>query len=632
MTVFEKSHRIGGLWPIEKIDDGLVNPEMIVNQSRHTVSFSDLAWPESTAQFPKAWEVGQYLEKYIDTYPGYQIRLNTVVIKIDLLNDSWKVHVQQQNSEAKDVEILSFDHVIVGTGFFGKPRVPPNIDSSKVTVVHSSQVRHIKDLLHSQGQSALKRGKRIVVVGGQMSGVETAAFIANQLSSETHSVNNSGIPDISDYYITNVVQRPFWVMPYFFPRNPDLDISSLEQVSLGSFLLHFSTDARQRINSAPNFLPLDLVSYNIAIRPPQPLTNKSGHVTPEAAGITHGFMKKITGTDQADYGAPELAVTGDAIAQPPYVTGSDHYCEYVRSGLIKVIKGKVTRTSTNGLPTVIVDNDGRLTELDDIAAIVYATGFDASPSIDFLPQKVLQDLDFEPASDRCLLALNIHSTVSMLYPSLGFVGFYRSPYWGVMEMQARYLGKLWSGDAKATEALAKDETKEALLKLRHNPRAAQFPMGDYAYLMESFAEILDIKRHEPEGTPEGTRTGVILPARYIPSDASTTQVKQSKSALTSIEKLFYESSFEAKFVSRAVVRGMQGVWNLERSIDSRRSDYPSGTLIGKAYFHSRAPTEEKYDVEYLYNESGEFISPQGFRFTATRRYVVTLPLQDHLCS
>ena len=45
--MFEQSERIGGLWPISKQDDGLVNPDMCVNQSRHTVSFSDLAWPAS---------------------------------------------------------------------------------------------------------------------------------------------------------------------------------------------------------------------------------------------------------------------------------------------------------------------------------------------------------------------------------------------------------------------------------------------------------------------------------------------------------------------------------------------------------------------------------------------------------
>lgn len=99
MTVFDQSHRIGGLWPISKADDGMVNPDMCVNQSRHTVSFSDLAWPETAASFPKAWEVGLYLERYIKTYPGYEIRLKTKVVGTEFGEGKWKVRVREQEDE-----------------------------------------------------------------------------------------------------------------------------------------------------------------------------------------------------------------------------------------------------------------------------------------------------------------------------------------------------------------------------------------------------------------------------------------------------------------------------------------------------------------------------------------------------
>lgn len=122
MTVFEKSHRIGGLWPVSKIDDGLVHPDMCTNQSRHTASFSDLAWPEETASFPKAWQVGQYLERYVKMYPGYEIKLNTAVVKTELVDGRWSVQIKEASN---DHETLAFDHLIVATGFFGKPKMPP---------------------------------------------------------------------------------------------------------------------------------------------------------------------------------------------------------------------------------------------------------------------------------------------------------------------------------------------------------------------------------------------------------------------------------------------------------------------------------------------------------------------------
>jgi len=127
VTVFDKSHRIGGLWPLSKVDDGMVHPEMCTNQSRHTVSFSDLAWPEKTPSFPKAWQVGEYLERYIETYPGYEIRLNTRVMKTEFLDGRWKVHVQEVLHEQRTLE---FDHVIVSTGFFGEPKMPKILDGT----------------------------------------------------------------------------------------------------------------------------------------------------------------------------------------------------------------------------------------------------------------------------------------------------------------------------------------------------------------------------------------------------------------------------------------------------------------------------------------------------------------------
>lgn len=137
-----------------------------------------------------------------------------------------------------------------------------------------------------------------------------------------------------------------------------------------------------------------------------------------------------------------------------------------------------------------IKGESEVEKFADVAAIVLATGFDASPSLKFLPTEVLHNLQFDPDDDGFPLALNVHTTVNKSVSSLGFVGFYRSPYWGVMEMQARYLAQLWSGNQVAAKALEDDTTLESMMKLRKNPRRSQFPMGDYAYLMESLSEIV----------------------------------------------------------------------------------------------------------------------------------------------
>jgi cation diffusion facilitator CzcD-associated flavoprotein CzcO len=230
VTVFEALDRIGGLWPVSREDDGLVNPDMCTNQSKHTVNFSGLAWSETTAAFPKAWQVGQYLERYIEKYPGYTIRKNTRVVNSAYENGKWKIETKE-NGEQGQLETHIFDRLIVATGFFGRPRVPAILKGFPAPVVHSSQVRSVRNLLSSTSSpSPAKPGKKIVVVGGQMSGVEIAAAIAAQLSSEENSPGDA-FPQASEYVVTHVVQKPVWVMPLFLPREPFIMKTENEEVT-----------------------------------------------------------------------------------------------------------------------------------------------------------------------------------------------------------------------------------------------------------------------------------------------------------------------------------------------------------------------------------------------------------------
>jgi hypothetical protein len=328
-------------------------------------------------------------------------------------------------------------------------------------------------------------------------------------------------------------------------------------------------------------------------------------------------METYLGSDQSELQRPELTMSSDIRSNPPYLAVSDHYAEFVRSGNITISKGKVAHSSMNP-GEVVIRNGDQESGLDDIAAVILATGFDPTPSLDFLSTEMLRNLQFDSTRDDFPLALNVHTTVNHLIPSLGFVGFYRSPYWGVMEMQARFIGKLWSGDSKAAKTLAEDQTMETMLKLRGDSRRAQFPMGDYAYLMESFCDILDITRFEPDG---GTsRTGIVLPSRYSFDNICDTEQKEVKKELSIIENTFRDSENRGKFVARAIFRAMQGDWKLERRITSKIDIYPSGTLSGTAKFLPRDPTEEGFDMEYLYMEQGNFRTETGLDFVAKRTY------------
>ena len=220
---------------------------MRTNQSRHTVSFSDLAWPgpdekgvEKYAQFPTAWEVGQYLEWYREAYGSeWEVRLGCKVVKAERKGAVWNIHVHVSEPELGDgqeegpgemtVEVHEFDHVIISSGFFGSPKVPSSLkNSEEVPVWHSSRFRDVRSLITDGGRLKVDSkgngdGKRkIVVVGGQMSGVEVAANVALQLSNCLNAPGKE-IMDWTEWEVVHIVQRPLWIMPLFLPRNPQLE-------------------------------------------------------------------------------------------------------------------------------------------------------------------------------------------------------------------------------------------------------------------------------------------------------------------------------------------------------------------------------------------------------------------------
>lgn len=182
---------------------------MVANQSKHTVQFSDFAWDESAPQLPRAWQVGQYLDRYYKRYGGADLQLNHKVVRTEIQEGGgWKV--ETESGEGKQTSI--FDYLLVTTGFFGKPIWPTFIPKdAEVPVVHSSKYRDLEGLLNANPG----RGGKIVVVGGQMSGIEIAGTIASHLSSALNSPGEKKISDPEKYSVHHVVQRPAWVFPLF---------------------------------------------------------------------------------------------------------------------------------------------------------------------------------------------------------------------------------------------------------------------------------------------------------------------------------------------------------------------------------------------------------------------------------
>lgn len=290
------------------------------------------------------------------------------------------------------------------------------------------------------------------------------------------------------------------------------------------------------------------------------------------------------------------------------------------------------------------------TKIENIAAVVVATGFDPSPCVSYLPDDVLKALRFSPKHIDQPVALAFHGTHHPEVADLGFVGFYRSPYWGVMQMQARFVAALWSDNVSPgrnsevfKNKLRDDVSIQRTLDLRDDPRVSQFPMGDYPYLVNEIAEALELKIREPLTPPVPTLPhnnlplDMLTPARYsTPSDDQNSEDAATKS-LEQTRKDATDGLTTPRFVAHAVFRSLLGTWKLERDLVSKLPSHPSGHFSGTAQFLLREkstdglrcagnPSEDSTDgdelgMEYLYIEEGEFKTSQGFNFKATRRYV-----------
>lgn len=81
--------------------------------------------------------------------------------------------------------------------------------------------------------------------------------------------------------------------------------------------------------------------------------------------------------------------------------------------------------------------------------------------------------------------------------------------------------------------------------------------------------------------------------------------------------------------AKSIFTALKGPWKLCRRLESANPTYPSGTLDGGAKFDQKAPSDKRYDIEYLYSEWGEFVTEQGLTMKATRQYVYRYQESKH---
>ena len=177
-TVFEQSHRVGGLWvyqqcvesdplgqrPRERVH-GSLYASLRANLPRDLMAFEDYTfdsaggghddWP----RYPGHAQVLEYLERFsVDAGIRPRIRFGHRVESIRPDADGWRV-----DGEA-------FDAVAVCNGHFCEPQVPdlPDLEQFRGEALHS----------HNYRQPEPFSGKRVLVLGASVSGAELARELA----------------------------------------------------------------------------------------------------------------------------------------------------------------------------------------------------------------------------------------------------------------------------------------------------------------------------------------------------------------------------------------------------------------------------------------------------------------------
>lgn len=346
--------------------------------------------------------------------------------------------------------------------------------------------------------------------------------------------------------------------------------------------------------------------YDLDRRPPGPIEYSLGPIPKEKAAKTNAYFQSMLGAEYEKIGHVHQAGLQDSDFRPPWVAIGNDYAGFVQSGTIMPKIGRAVSVNpdpTTKLATVRIEaEDRKSTILENVASIVMATGFAPFDSLSFLPRDVLSILEYTTEDSFLPLVLDQGGSLRSEIPDLGFVGYYRGPYWGVMEMQARFLGKAW---AQANYKPPTAESQMQNIRLLRQPatrvQRGQFPMGDYVGLMETFSKDLGIKRTELQGI-EGS--GPVFPARYIHDDmpsSSTDQNQVTKSSDVESTLKSFLGNCGADVLNRpeaqtaaamAIFRALHGRWAC-----TKRGFI--GEMAGTVTFYPRYPTDPAYDREYV---------------------------------
>ncbi|RPA73160.1 FAD/NAD(P)-binding domain-containing protein [Ascobolus immersus RN42] len=399
--------------------------------------------------------------------------------------------------------------------------------------------------------------------------------------------------------VQHISPRPFWVLPKQLPVDPSA--------------------------ASPTFLPLDLILYDANSTTPEDLS-------PERR--KHLELSRLV--DPKRFYTGDLSQVDDA---PAWVVISDWYSRYLLDKRVELSHGRLSKIMGGGI--TIDTSEGGVIEISEVTDIVFATGYTPCPGIsDILSTDLQEKLSFDPNDNFLPLVLLETQFSEAMLPAGAFIGMYKGPYFGIIENQARRIAS-WLAETdgqqlpmRSGNALGPKEVQS----LRNERRTGVEGQWLFNYIAE-MNRLATRTVQESMGIVDP-----IVPALYSnkPEHPDTTaQLVNLRQAIAD----------EARYVPMAVWRAFHGRWKLYRSIISKNSFQPSGTMQGSASFTPRffseiipklcsitpdklsedtASTLAIPEVELLYSEEGAFSTQTSppLQFNVYKNYVYRLDMTN----
>ncbi len=169
-VVLEGSAAIGGQWNTKAEHSGIWEG-MRTNTSQLTTAFSELPHEAGLALFPTALQIGEYLQRYADTFGvSRRVRTGCRVEEIDLKDGGGYTVRYRNEAGSDDIEAAG---VVVATGRYNKPNLPLQIEGLSEFSGRSGLLTAFDYLGH-----AAFAGQRVLMLGNNISALEIASELA----------------------------------------------------------------------------------------------------------------------------------------------------------------------------------------------------------------------------------------------------------------------------------------------------------------------------------------------------------------------------------------------------------------------------------------------------------------------